>query len=244
MTRLGVGLVAGAGVIVWLATSVNVGTPGADLEVRDAIAAETPSTIPVDVPTQPNDPDAGRTDPMTEPVPALPLSPLAASLPEPVSAVPTTDIGVPPVGITIPDLGLVAPIRSIGVRLDGQLEIPDETEVGWYRLGSSPGRAGATVLAAHVSWNGTTGPFFRLGELEPGERVLVDLADGGNREYEVVERARYSKLALPAERVWTRTGDETLVLITCGGQFDRSIRRYQDNIVVYAVPVAATPHSE
>ena len=34
------------------------------------------------------------------------------------------------------------------------------------------------------------------------------------------------------------TGPETLVLITCGGSFDPDIRRYRDNIVVYAVPVA------
>ena len=31
--------------------------------------------------------------------------------------------------------------------------------------------------------------------------------------------------------------DETLVLITCGGDFNRQVRRYTDNIVIYAVPV-------
>ena len=129
-------------------------------------------------------------------------------------------------------------LRSVGVAPDGQLEIPDETEVGWYRLGAAPGEAGATVLAGHVSWNRSDGPFLRLGQLEPGATVVVALDDGTTRTYQVVERAQYGKLELPAARIWTREGAETLVLITCGGAFNPDIRRYSDNIVVYAVPVA------
>ena len=68
--------------------------------------------------------------------------------------------------------------------------------------------------------------------------MRLDLADGGTRTYQVVERAQYPKTALPAERIWASTGPETLVLITCGGAFNPEIRRYADNIVVYAVPVA------
>jgi sortase (surface protein transpeptidase) len=120
---------------------------------------------------------------------------------------------------------------------DGELEVPDETEIGWYRYGSSPGRAGATVLAAHVTWNGTIGPFFELGRLEPGARVEVALDDGSSRTYEIVERTMYDKDSLPRERIWRTTGDETLVLITCGGSFNPDINRYRQNIVVYAVPV-------
>ena len=47
----------------------------------------------------------------------------------------------------------------------------------------------------------------------------------------------YPKTALPVDRVWATSGPETLVLITCGGDFNPEIRRYRDNIVVYAVPV-------
>ena len=39
------------------------------------------------------------------------------------------------------------------------------------------------------------------------------------------------------QRIWRTTGDETLVLITCGGDYNPEIRRYRENIVVYAVPV-------
>jgi LPXTG-site transpeptidase (sortase) family protein len=129
------------------------------------------------------------------------------------------------------------PVRAVGLEPDGQMEIPDETEIGWYQYGATAGQPGATVLAAHVSWNRTSGPFAQLGRVEPGEQIEVTLDDGSVRRYEVTERAVYGKLELPRERLWRNTGDETLVLITCGGDFNPDIRRYRENIVVYAVPV-------
>ena len=150
---------------------------------------------------------------------------------------------VAPVSIVIDQISLQNQIRAVGIEDDGALEVPDETEVGWYEYGSAPGLPGATVLAAHVSWNDTTGPFHQLGSLVPGDEVDVVLTDGSTRRYEVVERTMYAKDALPADRIWTADGDETLVMITCGGSFNPEIRRYRHNIVVYAVPVEQTAPS-
>jgi hypothetical protein len=40
--------------------------------------------------------------------------------------------------------------------------------------------------------------------------------------------------ALPTERIWNRTSEPVLRLITCGGSFDRSSGHYRDNIIVFA----------
>lgn len=211
------------------------------LEVDTVTASVVPSTVPplpeVDddpAPSRPAPPEAAGQVPTT----TAPLSPLAAlvgpggsAIPEPVAP------RARPIAVVIDDVSLWAPIRPVGLEPDGQLEIPDETEVGWYLYGASPGRPGATVLAAHVTWNDTIGPFYRLGSLEPGAEVEVTLDDGTVRRYEVVERTMYRKTELPRDRIWRTSGDETLVLITCGGDFNPEIRRYRDNIVVYAVPV-------
>ncbi len=155
------------------------------------------------------------------------------------SAIPVTVPTPPrPVAIDVSTLDMDdVPIRPIGIQPDGQLELPDETEIGWYRFGASAGQSGATVLAAHVAWNDTVGPFGGLGLVGPGDSVEVLLDDGRTRHYEVVERARYGKLELPRERIWRRSGPEELVLITCGGAFNPDVHRYAENIVVYAVPV-------
>lgn len=169
----------------------------------------------------------------------LALSPLNDQIGDPISVIPVPVSRVPAaVDISIEAVGVdEVPIRPVGVMPDGQLEVPGETEVGWYRFGPSPGEPGSSVLAAHVSWNDTIGPFFRLEDVDPGDTVRVGLDDGSARNYEVVERVQYLKDELPAERIWTRSGPETLVLITCGGDFNADIRRYRHNIVVYATPV-------
>jgi hypothetical protein len=207
----------------------------------DAVTADVaPSTVPPRIDPTTESESAGSDRP-----PAIDtdsdgtLSPLARQLGPRLSAVP--DVVAPrprPVGLRMQSIDVARfPVRPVGLEPDGQMEIPDETEIGWYRYGATAGQPGATVLAAHVSWNRMQGPFARLGSIEPGEQIDVALDDGTVRRYEVTERTVYGKLELPRERIWRNTGDETLVLITCGGDFNPEIRRYRENIVVYAVPV-------
>lgn len=236
---LALGAAALAATAVWPASDDEV-----VLDVTAVTAPAMPPTVPPlhtpsPVPASAAAPADGTVDAAGVPTTvASDLSPLAELLGVPGSAIPPTiEPRVRPSTITIDDIELWGPVRAVGLEDDGQLEIPDETEIGWYRYGSSPGREGATVLAAHVSWNDTIGPFHQLGALEPGARVDVTLEDDTVRTYEVVERTMYDKDSLPRERIWRTTGDETLVLITCGGSFNPEIRRYRQNIVVYAVPV-------
>jgi hypothetical protein len=236
-------LLAGAG----LAVAGLVTRGGGDdvvLDVDDAVGDVIPSTIPPrldataesDVPSADADARAAGSVPV-EPVDTL--SPLAQQLGPRQSAVPEVVAPRPrPIGLQIQSIDVARfPVRAVGLEPDGQMEIPDETEIGWYQYGATAGQPGATVLAAHVSWNRTIGPFARLGSVEPGEQIEVTLDDGSVRRYEVTERAVYGKLELPRERLWRITGEETLVLITCGGDYNPDIRRYRENIVVYAVPV-------
>lgn len=214
------------------------GTGGAVLDVTSVTAPAPPETVPV---TSPDARAPVEQPTVTSTTAALEVEPArisgALGLP-PRSAIPIANVSrVAPRAVTIDDIELQGSVRPVGLRDDGAMEIPDATEIGWYRYGASPGRPGATVLAAHVSWNGDVGPFLELGKLEPGARIDVRLEDDSLRTYEVVERTMYDKDALPRNRIWRTTGDETLVLITCGGDFNPDIRRYRQNIVVYAVPV-------
>jgi hypothetical protein len=53
--------------------------------------------------------------------------------------------------------------------------------------------------------------------------------------FTVTATSWYPKRAFPTDRVYGPTPGRQLRLITCGGVFDRSLRSYQDNLVVYAV---------
>lgn len=56
--------------------------------------------------------------------------------------------------------------------------------------------------------------------------------------YRVVSVERISKAEVPLDRVFTLDGDPHLVLVTCGGAFDREARSYTDNYIVTAEKVS------
>ncbi len=145
---------------------------------------------------------------------------------------------VAPAGLRIPGIGVDAAVVPVGVDVGtGLTAVPEDIgRVGWYRFGPAPGEPGSAVLLGHVdSHDQGLGAFFRLSSLQPGDRVVVLLADGSSRAFTVVGRRSYPKTALPVA-VFDRTGPPRLALITCGGAFDRATRHYADNVVVYAIP--------
>jgi LPXTG-site transpeptidase (sortase) family protein len=145
-----------------------------------------------------------------------------------------------PVAITIDRIGVDrAPVLSVGVADNGDMEIPGADGVGWYRYNPTPGAEGSSVLAAHIAYRGTPGVFRYLADTDVGDIVVIDYDDGTSARFEIVEVAQYNKGDLPKDRIFAKTGDPVLTLITCGGEFNRALRSYYDNIVAYAVPLDA-----
>lgn len=145
---------------------------------------------------------------------------------------------LPPTAVRIPAIGVDAPIVPVGLEPDGAMEIPEDVAtIGWYEPGVRPGEPGSAVLAGHVdSRSQGPGAFFDLRHLDVDDVVSVTHRDGVTRSWRVVARTHYGKRELPIADLFTNRGDPQLVLITCGGEFDRTARSYADNIVVYTVP--------
>jgi sortase (surface protein transpeptidase) len=130
---------------------------------------------------------------------------------------------------------------DLGLKTDLTMEVPaDGTTVGWYTQSPSPGERGPAVLAAHVDWNHQKGVFFDLHQLERGDDVMIDRADGSTATFEVQRVEQYPKDRFPTQEVYGDVTGPELRLITCGGELDRQARSYRDNIVVYAALVSST----
>jgi LPXTG-site transpeptidase (sortase) family protein len=151
-----------------------------------------------------------------------------------------------PERLRIPSLDVDAPVISVGVTGNGDMEVPkDVRDVGWYRHGPAPGEPGAAVLAGHVdSREQGRGVFFDLRRLDVGSHVVVTNSAGNVQRYEVVARRTYDKPRLPTDALFSRTGPPQLVLITCGGDFDNEAGSYRENVVVYAQPAASPEDDE
>ena len=139
-----------------------------------------------------------------------------------------------PVRVVIPAIDVDADLVAVGLNPDRSMEVPEFGEAGWYEPGPRPGEPGPAVIAAHV--DSVSGPdvFYRLRELEPGDEITVEHADGGRSTFAVRDSEQQDKDALPVERIWNDTDDPVLRLITCGGAFNQERRSYESNVIVYA----------
>lgn len=178
---------------------------------------------------------AGRAD--LAPLPEVP-SVLERAAPRP-SPTPVTS-PAPPVRLRIPSIGVDAPVVRLGILPSGVMDSPaTPTDVGWYDFTGKPGAGGNAVLSGHVDFYGY-GPavFWRLRELQRGDRIEVELLDGLRIEYEVTATTLTPVEELRMDAILAPTARETVTLITCGGTFaDGS---YSHRLVVRAVRVA--PH--
>ena len=140
-----------------------------------------------------------------------------------------------PVSLTIPLIGVRTALVTLGLTGDGALEVPSSTAVaGWYTGSARPGAVGPAVIAGHVDSLSGPGVFFRLSELQPGDRVYVTRADGTTVEFRVTSVQTYLKAYFPTQAVYGDTPYPELRLITCGGTFDYATGHYLSNTIVYA----------
>ncbi|MCR8672036.1 class F sortase [Agrococcus sp. HG114] len=145
-----------------------------------------------------------------------------------------------PAEVRVPSVGLELGVVPVGVREDGQMDVPElVSEVGWYRFGPAPGAdAGSAVLAAHVDSDRGPAPMAEVLGAQPGEPVEVTTASGADLRFRIVAIEQFSKDDVPLDALFARDGEPLLRLITCGGEWDAAAGAYEDNIVVTAVPDA------
>ena len=215
------------------ATSPTTADPAPAPTTTTTIQPQAPNTTATEVEAAP---------PATDEDPGAGLSPLAARVTELDSALydetEHVDTTPEPVSISIESLDIAAAaVVDVGVEPNGDMEIPSTDAVGWYRFNPKPGQEGSSVLAAHISYNGSPGVFRYLSDASVGDQVVIGYADGSTAAFEIVELAQYDKQELPFDRIFAKDGQPVLTLITCGGDFNRAVSSYEDNFVAYAVPL-------
>jgi LPXTG-site transpeptidase (sortase) family protein len=129
--------------------------------------------------------------------------------------------------IIIPKIGVDAPFSYKVVPGSGQMPNPNGPDDvayydfgAWPGMGGLPGVGGNVVVAGHVDYiNYGPAVFWDLNTLTVGDRVQIRLKDGTLIEYAI----EFNKNIEAADADWTAivagTADESITLITCGGEF-------------------------
>ena len=142
------------------------------------------------------------------------------------------------VRLAIPAIKLDTPVEQAGIAQDRDGNWIWETRpfvaVHYGDLTSLVGAQGNAVIAGHVVTLREGNVFRFLYQLELGDRIQV--WDEGQREYDF--HVVNVKLVSPSDiSAIAQTPDETLTLITCGGQFDPVTRQFSDRLIVTAKPL-------
>jgi hypothetical protein len=145
---------------------------------------------------------------------------LAVVLPRSTSAAPppaATEIPVAVVGsgepgtaaptrVRVPAIDVDSRLVRLGVDDEGALVPPEDfARAGWFTGGPAPGETGPAVIAGHVDSHRGPAVFFRLAELEEGDEVLVERADGTAARFTVTAVDRYPKDDFPTGQVYGPT---------------------------------------
>lgn len=124
---------------------------------------------------------------------------------------------------------------TLGLNADNTVQVPDSyEEVGWYEHGPTPGEVGPAVVLGHVDSREGPAVFFSLGQLKPGDEILVDRADGSTVVFVVAKLERHEQDDFPTDEVYGNVDHPALRLITCTGIYSRSELRYSHNLIVFA----------
>ena len=225
-----------AGLVIFGSVAIAGGDSGGE-STRDTatsgsfeVAAEPSNTSAVTTTASPEDESA-----------SAPATPQPESIADPAESdtsgvdFTTMHVALDPLRVRIPGIGVDAPIIDLGLNSDGTLEVPSNfDDAGWYTGRSIPGEVGTSVVVGHV--DSTKGPavFYRLRELDVGDRIQIDRSDGSVAWFEVTDTVVVDKDEFPTDAVYNATDEPTLRLITCGGSFDRDARSYLSNVIVYA----------
>ena len=152
--------------------------------------------------------------------------------------------GVAPIALQVDSVGVDAPIE-LGAVTEGVMMDPSGPwVVSWYEPLGKVGEGGNVVMAGHVDyWNVGPAVFWDVRYLPEGDIIRVVGEDGKNYEYAVQWTQSYMADQLTPEVIQEDivgdTGEETLTLITCGGEFNPETGEYNQRWVVRANLISA-----
>ncbi|WP_328535795.1 class F sortase [Streptomyces sp. NBC_00344] len=152
------------------------------------------------------------------------------------AAGPAADHPAAPRTLSIPSIGISSSLMRLGLNKDGTVEVPPADKgmtAGWYTGSPAPGARGAAVLIGHNDTRFGSAVFHDLKKIGRGADIVIRNEQGKNAHFTVTGTESVSKKAFPTEKVYGRTNDRALRLVTCDGSFDAQGHPV-NNLIVYA----------
>lgn len=142
--------------------------------------------------------------------------------------------------LRLPSVDIDAPVVVRGVDAAGVMQTPDNAiDTAWYDFTARPGFDGNAVFSGHVDYVRVgKAVFWNLKDLQQGDPIEIELADGTRYTYVVSFLKQYDVATAPVEEIVGHTQEQTVTLITCSGTFNQATHQYDKRLVVRAERVS------
>ncbi|MEW2579567.1 class F sortase [Streptomyces syringium] len=141
-----------------------------------------------------------------------------------------------PAGVSIPAIGVRSPLVRLGLNKDETVQAPPHEKrmtAGWYSGGARPGEPGAAVIIGHNDTRDGKAVFHDLGRVGKGTVIDVERGDGKVLHFTVTGTETVDKKAFPKKKVYGKTSERALRLVTCAD--DRAPDGHAgQSLIVYA----------
>lgn len=142
--------------------------------------------------------------------------------------------GIIPERIEIPSIDVDAPVKHLGLKENGEMEVPDSLhETSWYEPGYKVGAPGNSVIAGHVDDTVNPGVFKQLHTLEPGDEIIVYGQDGTTLTFTVYNKELFDVDEAPVDKIFGYSHNSLLNLITCEGPYNYDAGGTPNRWVIY-----------
>lgn len=142
-----------------------------------------------------------------------------------------------PVRVKVPKINVDAPIDSVGLAENGDMEAPKgPRNIGWYKDSPRPGDTGNAIIAGHYGrWeSGENSVFDNLSQLGAGDEVNVEDENGRTVVF-IVQRVQIYNHNDDTQSIFiSKDGSAHLNIITCMGDWIESEKTYSQRLVVFA----------
>jgi LPXTG-site transpeptidase (sortase) family protein len=142
-----------------------------------------------------------------------------------------------PAKIKIPAIKVTGCIQQVDLDPTGAIATPSNIYLAaWYIKSALPGQPGLSIIDGHISGRyNVDGIFQNLNKLKAEDNFTVTLGDGSKLDYQVMKVQsvpvdKADKILLTQDP----NVNSQLNLITCAGRYDKSIKEYDQRVIVSA----------
>lgn len=140
-----------------------------------------------------------------------------------------------PVRIKIPSINIDAPIESVGLTIDGEIDVPEgPINAAWFDQWPRPGEDGNSIIIGHSGWKDDIPAVFdNLYKLQKGDKIYIEDSKGMIISFVVNESRKYDPKADALDVFYSNDGKSHLNLITCIGVWNKISKSRSDRLVVF-----------